>query len=134
MVCYNIGIHNRGSGSSFALGLANGLTTGLTFGTLALAARGGYYNTGLYNNYLDTCYADLDSPSGMTSWLDGGYMINNYGYIGDSTFVGGYHNGYTGFSYFGMPVSCGIGYGGLGLNSFAFGTGLGLGMGWGLYC
>ena len=91
-------------GTSFGYGFARSMQ----LGTLALASRAGFYNTGFYNtsgiSYMDTLYCDLDSPSGLTSWVDNGYMINNYGYIGDGQFLGGYTGGYTGSAFCGIPV------------------------------
>jgi len=106
--------------SNFGTGFANGLVNGMAFGTMTMAARSGFYGMGMYNagglDYFDTVYCDLDSPMGLSSWADNGYMLNNYGYIGNGQFVGGYSGGYTGYSPFGIFG----GFGGFGNYGYCF--------------
>lgn len=86
------------------------------FGMLALATRSNFGCFPAYStiNYGDTFYCDLDQPTGLSSWVDGGYALNKYGYLGNGQFMGGYSNGYTGFA----PM---FGFGGLGFGGFGFG-------------
>lgn len=96
-------------GSDLAYGLSLSLAQSTRFGMLSLATRG---NLGCFSNfnYGDTFYCDLDQPTGLSSWVDGGYALNNYGYLGNGQFIGGYSNGYTGYA---SPF-IGFGFGGFG--------------------
>ena len=62
--------------------------------------------------YLQTCYLDLDQPSGLNSVVDGGWAVN-----------GIYRNT---FNFSPYATSAGYGFGGFGLGGFGFG-GYGLG-------
>ena len=107
-------------------GFARGYARSTTFGALtvasALANRYGYnswlnpaysYSYMYDTSYIATCFTDLDSPSGLTSWVDGGYAINRP-----------YYGGYTGNGYgiggwgvaLGTLGSVDLGYGGICIN------------------
>ncbi|MBO6273058.1 hypothetical protein J6O48_09825 [bacterium] len=113
----------------FERGLSYSLYNRYSFGSLLL---NGFYNTAMYSIsqdplYFSSCYADLDSPSGFSSVIDGGRAINN----------SYYNNGFTGYTIGGfLPVVECTPYSFTGYSSP---LGLGLGLGFGgyggcLYC
>ena len=115
--------------SDFLKGLGYGLCNNrYSFGSLLFDGyrRGALYNISQSPLYMSSCYADLDSPSGLSSVLDGGYAIN----------APYYGNGFTGYTLGGcIPlVTCDpYAFGGY-RGGFGFGLGMGLGFGGFCYC
>ena len=105
------------SGCSFWTGFARGCANSMAFGALTLANRYCYnsyspffsYNVNPYDtSYLATCFADLDSPTGLTSWVDGGYALNRQYYggcTGISYGIGSWNYAYTPYNY-GFSFGC----------------------------
>lgn len=73
--------------SGFTYGLSRSLVGLATFGLRSRYINPTMYNIANSSTYLSTCYADLDSPSGLSSLLDGGMAINN-----------SYNGGFTGLA------------------------------------
>lgn len=69
--------------SNFWQGFGFGLTTSM-FGGFSSFGFGGFglgsFGNSVFRNPISTCYADLDSRAGMSSWVPGLNSILNQGY------------------------------------------------------
>lgn len=95
--------------SNFGTGFLRGLNRGLAWGTFGMLSMGGYSygNPTYYRNtlgYLSTCSVDLDSPSGLTSWVDGGQPGVTFGGHGNDYLLS--CNNYFGFGFGGFGCYC----------------------------
>lgn len=104
--------------NGFGYGLA--LSTGCGFGGFGYGFGFGPYDGVPSTNYLQTCYCDLEQPSGLNSVLDNGWGTN-------CIYRGGFN-----YSPFASCAGYGFGNYGFGLGGFGLG-GFGFG-GFGLYC
>lgn len=99
--------------SGFGYGLSRSLLGFTSFGLQSRFIKPTMYKIANSPEYLSTCYADLESPSGLSSIVDGGMAINN-----------SYTGGFTGLALGGvLPLvnfnSCGFGGYSFGLGGYS---------------